>query len=177
MSSFGERVAEDVRCYLNTNGLTQSKLTGAVLAELIDRRLKHETINRAKKKRLATEDDWLREVEALPHLKGIDVRKELAKCQFWCKTNGKDCTKRRFTNWLGRADLEKIINPGGAEQPKRVNGVEHAPTGWLTILNELYPDSVLARGGLFEIKAETEPEWAKLDKSLRSAISTEAGKR
>ncbi len=172
----GEHIAQAVRDYLTTNGLKQSKLTGALLAEIADRTLKHLENLAAKKQRLAGEDAWIREVEALPHLQGIDVRKELAKCQFWCKSNNKLCSKKRFTNWLSKDDLTKLVTPGGSAERKQANGFQAPPT-WLQTLNELYPDSTMARGGLFEIKNETEHEWRKLDYSIQLKIREEIGRR
>lgn len=170
MSTFGERCAEDVRCYLTTNGLTQSKLTGATLSELIDRRLKHETIQAKKKKRLATEEDWILELEKEPHLAGVNVRKELAAAQFWCKNNSRQCTRKFFVNWLNRAEKSAIVSPGGAKTAaQKVNG--HGPAGWLAKLNERYPDCVYAKGGLFEIKVEADYEWSTVPKDIREIIA------
>ncbi len=174
----GEHIAQAVRDHLQTNGLTQKHLTGAVLAEIADRCLAHLEKLKDRKLRLATEGDWIREVESLPHLAGVDVRKELAKCQFWCKTNGKPCTKKRFTNWLSKDDLARLVSPGGsAERPRAANGVEASFPGWLAVLNELFPESVQARGGLFEIKAESDYEWGRLDGAIRKAICGEAARR
>lgn len=173
----GEHIAQNVRDYLATNGLKKSQLTGALVAEIADRTLDHLERLTKKKKRLVSENDWIREMESDPAMEGTDVRASLAEAKFWCKNNQRDCTRRFFTNWLLNPKNRKIISGGGREEKKPLNGVEHAPTGWLQVLNELYPDAVLARGGLFEIKAETDGEWAKLDKSVRLAISREAVRR
>lgn len=170
MSTFGERCAEDVRCYLNTNGLTQSKLTGATLSELIDRRLKHETIQAKKKKRLATEEDWIVELESEPHLAGVNVRKELAAAQFWCKNNARQCTRKFFVNWLNRAEKSSVVSGGGAKSPTE-KPVGQMPKEWLRKLNERYPDCTYAKGGIFEIKAETEYTWKGLPLVIRETLS------
>lgn len=51
-----------------------------------------------------TDEDWLNELAADPVNQGLDVRAELARCQFWCKGHMKQCTRRRFEAWLLRAD-------------------------------------------------------------------------
>lgn len=172
MTTFGQRVADDVRCYLATNGLTQSKLTGAVLAELVDRRLKHETIQAAKKKRMATEEDWIIELEREPHLEGVNVRKELAACQFWCKGRAKQCTRRVFTNWLNNASRSAVVSPGGTKPANGDKGAPRGPKGWLAALNERYPDSTLAKGGTFEIATETDYQWSRLTPDIREVLVT-----
>lgn len=46
-----------------------------------------------------------------------------------------------------------------------------APAGWLAKLNELFPDSTLAKGGRFEIERETEYNWLQLDEKTRATIT------
>ncbi len=46
-----------------------------------------------------------------------------------------------------------------------------APAGWLAKLTELFPDSVIAKGGAFEVKGETEYNWSQLDATVRDAIT------
>ena len=130
MSTRGERISEDVRAYLATNGLKQSQLTGAVLAELIDRRLVHEEIQARKKKRLATEEDWIKELEAEPHLAGVNVRKELAAAQFWCKNNARQCTRKFFLKWLEKSARDAVLSPGGAAPKIDRCDVYKEPPDW-----------------------------------------------
>lgn len=170
MKTRGQQIADAVRDYLFTNGLKQSQLTGTVLAEIADRVLVHIEKTSAVKKRLATEEDWIVELEREPHLEGVNVRKELAGCQFWCKnqTPPVSCTRRRFTNWLNRS--ERVVSPGGAQTKANGKTSLQGPKGWLTALNERYPDSTLARGGSFEILNETDYQWARLTADVREAI-------
>jgi len=44
-----------------------------------------------------TDEDWLISLESEPSLKGINIRQELGKAQFWCKQN-----KRVFYRYLHR---------------------------------------------------------------------------
>ncbi len=126
----GEQIAEAVRAYLFTNGLKQSQLTGAVLAELADRVLAHADAVAKKKKRLASEEDWIKELEKEPHLAGVDVRKELAAAQFWCKNNDRQCVRRFFVNWLNRAERSAVISPGGGKPEINRKDVYAEPPNW-----------------------------------------------
>lgn len=65
----------------------------------------------AKKPNLANDDDWLKTLEADPTYTGIDIRQELGKMQQWCKLKGKQPTRMRFLNWIGRADRKPISTP------------------------------------------------------------------
>lgn len=125
--TFGEKCAEAVRDYLQRNGIKQSQLTGALLAELIDRVKKQEDEAGKRKKQLATEENWLREIEADPALAGVNVRKELAKAQFWCRHNNRACTRRFFVNWVNKA--ERIVSPGGNSSVLPLD-VNQEPPGW-----------------------------------------------
>ncbi len=57
---------------------------------------------------------WLAELEANPAYAGISIQTELGKMQAWCKTNRKQSSRRRFVNWLNRAD--KPLTTNGAVQ-------------------------------------------------------------
>lgn len=174
----GEHIAQAVRDYLTTNGLKQSQLTGKTLAELADRTLAHLEKLEKKKKRLATEDEWLREMKDDPAMVGVDVCKALAEAQFWAKNNSRVCTRQFFTRWLLSPRNRPVLNGGGhAPKPPKAPNTEASFPGWLKILNELYPMSVYSPGGLFEVKVECDFEWARLDAGVRKAICEEAGKR
>jgi len=58
----------------------------------------------SRKKVQLADADWVEELSQEEACRGIDVPRELAKMQAWCKQNGKHPTRRRFTNWLNRAD-------------------------------------------------------------------------
>lgn len=174
----GEYIAQAVRDFLTTNGLKQSQLTGAMLAEQADRMLAHLEKLEKKKKRLATEDEWLRDMQDDPAMVGVDVRKALAEAQFWAKNNSRVCTRRFFCQWLLNPRNRPILNGGGqAPRQQKAPAVETSFPGWLAILNTLYPNSVMAKGGLFEIQVECDYEFARLEPSVRKAICEEAGKR
>jgi hypothetical protein len=60
----------------------------------------------------ATSDkDWIAELAANPAYAALNVEVELGKMQAWCATNGRQATRRRFINWLNRA--EKPIASNG----------------------------------------------------------------
>ncbi len=56
----------------------------------------------------------------------------------------------------------------------RANGVKvslpTAPAGWLAKLNELFPDSTMAKGGVHEIAKESEYNWLRLDPSIQAML-------
>lgn len=50
------------------------------------------------------DETWFAELSAKPAYNGIDVRREFSKMETWCAANKKQATRRRFINWLNRAD-------------------------------------------------------------------------
>lgn len=61
------------------------------------------------------DSEWLSELCGDKTYSGIDVNREHGKMMNWCRTNQKQPTRRRFVNWLNRA--EKPMN--GARQTDR----------------------------------------------------------
>jgi uncharacterized protein YdaU (DUF1376 family) len=51
-----------------------------------------------------SDEQWLEGLKADPAYSGIDIGHEHAKLVRWCKENRKQPTRRRFINWLNRAD-------------------------------------------------------------------------
>lgn len=49
-------------------------------------------------------DVFLKSLQINPAYKGLDVEKELGKCQAWCLANKKVCSQRRFVNWMNRVE-------------------------------------------------------------------------
>jgi len=70
----------------------------------------------------ATNDsDWLKELAANPAYRAINIEAELGKMTAWCAANGKQRTRRRFVNWLNRADRPIKANGqtmNGTAKPK-----------------------------------------------------------
>ncbi len=56
----------------------------------------------------ASDEDWLRSLTVNPAYAGLDVRREFQKMTAWCEVNRKQPSRRRFINWLNRA--EKPMN-------------------------------------------------------------------
>lgn len=62
-----------------------------------------------------SDDEFLKELGSNPAFVGIDIAREFGKCRAWCAANKKQCSRRRFVNWLNRA--ERPIHANGAEVP------------------------------------------------------------
>jgi hypothetical protein len=52
----------------------------------------------------SSDSEWLEGLRADPAYEGIDVDREHGKMSRWCGVSGKQPTRRRFVNWLNRAD-------------------------------------------------------------------------
>jgi hypothetical protein len=64
-----------------------------------------------------TDAEWLSSLCQSPAYTGIDVLREHAKMMTWCQTNGKKGSRRRFVNWLNRAEVPM----NGTQKKKKVD--------------------------------------------------------
>lgn len=60
------------------------------------------------KEKIKGDAEWIKTLKSNPAYAGIDVDREFSKMTAWCSVNGKEATRRRFVNWLNRA--EKPLN-------------------------------------------------------------------
>lgn len=125
------------------------------------------SIARPAKRTTATECDegWLEELEANPAYAGIDIRRELGKAQSWASVNNVGVTRRRFVNWLNRAQATArpiAYNGQGATSfaPKPVQDPE--PAGWREWVRENSTNTDWANGS-----------WLALDASARQYIRSQ----
>jgi len=59
----------------------------------------------------ADDETWLTELAANPLYVGLNLRLELAKMQVWCQTNRCLPSRRRFVNWINKAERGLIAPP------------------------------------------------------------------
>ena len=52
----------------------------------------------------STDAEWIKSLRDNPAYAGIDVERELGKMTAWCSANQKQPSRRRFVNWLNRAE-------------------------------------------------------------------------
>ena len=65
-----------------------------------------------------TDEQWLGQLSESPAYQGIDVRREYAKADAWCRTNRKQLSRRRFINWLNRIE-QPMAGVKAEDQPQR----------------------------------------------------------
>lgn len=63
------------------------------------------------------DSDWLKDLASDPAYTGLNVDTEFAKMQRWCETNRKLPSRKRFVNWLNRA--EKPMQGNGSRPPPK----------------------------------------------------------
>lgn len=65
---------------------------------------------------LLSDDEWIGELENDSTYQGLNIRQELGKMQRWCEANCQKPSRKRFVNWLNRA--EKPIGVNGQHKPR-----------------------------------------------------------
>jgi hypothetical protein len=80
----------------------------------------------------ASDEDWLKELEANPAYAGIDIRRELGKAQAWASVRGVGVSQRRFVNWLNKAMTDRpiglVAGQSSFNRPQAAKPEE--PVGW-----------------------------------------------
>lgn len=80
----------------------------------------------------ASDEDWLKELEANPAYAGIDIRRELGKAQAWASVRGVGVSQRRFVNWLNKAMTDRPIGlvAGQSSFNRPQTAKPEEPAGW-----------------------------------------------
>ena len=61
-----------------------------------------------------TDEEWLTSLQNSEVYSHLNVRHEFGKAGVWCETNGRQCTRRFFVNWLNKArPMESSIKANG----------------------------------------------------------------
>jgi len=173
-STYGDRFVQAVREYLHQNGLKSlGQINAKILGDLAQRFHEKDAAANKTMKKLASEEEWLKELEADPALRGLDIRRELGRCQFWCKNNRVVCTRPRFHNWLLKAERSVTHTYDGASSrpapiapPKPVLTAEKPVPGWPLILrNANHPSLNNA-----DLDAFCASDWKELPQQIRQLI-------
>jgi hypothetical protein len=107
-----------------------------------------------------SEAEFIAFLEAEPSLEGVDIRREIGKCQFWCKANGVQPTRARLVNWMKKADRQLLTNAAGQSSfaPKKPEPV-FEPAGWREWVRENATDPTNA-----------DKPWAAMDRASQQYI-------
>ena len=109
----------------------------------------------------ASDEDWLKELEANPAYAGIDIRRELGKAQAWASVRGVGVSQRRFVNWLNKAMTDRPLGLAAGQtsfnRPQAPKAEE--PAGWREWVreNSTNPDNA-------------DKPWSALDASAQKYI-------
>jgi hypothetical protein len=89
----------------------------------------------------ASDEDWLKELEANPAYRGIDIRRELGKAQAWASVRGVGVSQRRFINWLNKAMTDRPLTTVGSNFAARPQQSQSEPAGWREWVRENSTDA------------------------------------
>lgn len=63
-----------------------------------------------------SDEEWINALKTNPAYEGVDVLREHARMVAWCSVNGKQPSRRRFVNWLNRAERPMRVSKATTEQ-------------------------------------------------------------
>jgi len=121
----------------------------------------------------ATNDtEWLAELAKNPAYTSLDVQSELGKMQAWCEANGKQGSRRRFINWLNRA--EKPLKASGtafssSRRPASAWEIKQALEAVKAQISRIKgnPDNTTAKDAATPWERQLKPEAAAQHKALK----------
>ncbi len=170
--TYGHRFSLAVAEYLKQNSLLSlGKINARILADIAQQF--HDNEKRVVKRqvKLASDEEWLKGIEADPAMQGCDVRQELGKAQFWCKSRQRQCTRKFFENWLLKAEKTVLRSYDGAtskpakpQPPKPRYTLETPVPSWPMIVRNYIPLSPEETERLCEL------EWNELPVDIREKI-------
>lgn len=129
----------------STPKLTQDQAY-AIIAEVFDNALKSQRKRKPVSTSKMTDDEWVEWLESQEVYKGIDVRREIGKCQVWFR--GNKPSRQRIVNWLNKADPTVGYNGVGKTSSSRNQPAQTlGPAGWQEWINANLPESAYAVGG------------------------------
>lgn len=111
------------------------------------------------------DDAWLSELEASPAYAGLDVRRELGKAQAWASVNNAFISRRRFINWLNKAQAMSrpvAINGQGMSSFAAKPQQEQEPAGWREWVRQNSQDPTWA-----------DRPWLALDATARQYVRSQ----
>ena len=78
-----------------------------------------------------SDEQWIQSVKANPIYKGLDIDREYGKMVTWCEVNRKIPSRKRFINWINRAEkpitaVGTSVIPPGYASPGAMGGLERA---------------------------------------------------
>lgn len=98
----------------------EAQLQGQLERKGKERKVKEKEVGKNVAAVAATSDeDWLAELAKNPAYVGLNINVEANKMRAWCSANGKQPTRRRFVNWLNRAErpIAASIRPAETRKP------------------------------------------------------------
>jgi hypothetical protein len=113
----------------------------------------------AKTRPKANDEDWLKELEANPAYRGIDIRRELGKAQAWASVRGVGVSQRRFINWLNKAMTDRPLTTVGSNFAARPQQSQSEPAGWREWVRENSTDA-----------SNADKPWSALDPAAQKYI-------
>lgn len=103
------------------------------------------------------DDQFVTHLETQPHLAGVDIRREIGKCQLHFEAQGIVPSRKRIVAWVNKADKPLGYNGAGktsfaAKKPEPTN----EPAGWREWVRENASDPSWA-----------EKPWSSLDRTAQ----------
>jgi hypothetical protein len=88
------------------------------------------------------DDEWIASLEKEPALRGVDIRREIGKAQFWAKNHRRQATRAFIVNWLMKADRTLTVEMNGQTSRATVSPDPYKePPNWRPVAAQLYPDT------------------------------------
>lgn len=172
--TYGHRFSLAVAEYLTQNGLKSlGQINGRILADIAQKFHDNEKKVTKRAVKLASEEEWVASLEADPLWAGVDVRRELGKCQFHFKDTPRKVTRKTFKAWLLRGESMGTLarcyagetsKPAKPQPPKPRYTLDTPVPSWPMLLRNYIPLSPEETERLCEL------DWHQLPVEVREKI-------
>jgi len=165
--SYGEEFVGAVANYLKQHGLTSlGKLNRVTLAQIADEHYFQLKERERIEGSILTDSEWIAKIKAEPLFAGIDISAEHMKADLWCRTNQKGCTRKFFSDWLGRSLNNKPISlPPPQPKPTHRDPYAEPKYDWRSVVKQKWPIEEYPARDLWE-----NGDWKLISKSHRELI-------
>ncbi len=166
MKSFGEVLVVATSDYLKQNGLTTlGQINREVLRDVADRTYNHYRSQIDRQEQALSDEEWLARLQKREGEMGLNVRQQYSTAQAWYENNGQVLTRRKFMDWLKKADRPLAANSKPAKAPVKLDPYQVPQWDWMRVMAQQWPKDTHPDRPNYE-----EMKWAEVPITVRVEI-------
>jgi len=165
--NYGETLASSVSDYLSQNKLSSlGSLNRNILSDIAQRTYDAYTKSLEAKEKALSDDQWLGKLQEKEGEMGLNVRVEYARAKVWFEENHQQLTRKRFVDWLKKADRPLSLGDSKAKEPIRHTNLYQEPAfDWRRLIATKWPRELMPDRPAYE-----EMPWLQISITVRAEV-------